>query len=128
MIDQITAQFYDVFTNINRQPNWNVINEICLPETVIIKKSKQNIEIYNLENFIAPRREILSNGTLLTFQELETKEETTISGNIAQRFSSYEKSGKLNGLLFKGNGHKMLQFIKTKLGWKIYSVVWEDEI
>jgi hypothetical protein len=126
-IDQLTALFFGIFTNSNqRQPGWNSIHTICLAEILIIKKMGLTEEIYDLHTFIAPRKKILSDGTLTEFEEKETSEETNVTGNIAQRSSTYHKSGYLNGNYFEGTGHKFFQFIKTVDGWKISSVVWED--
>jgi hypothetical protein len=49
------------------------------------------------------------------------------TSNIAQRFSRYQKSGYLNGTYFKEYGSKFFQFIKTNNGWKINSLIWEDD-
>lgn len=127
-IDNITKIFFDIFTNTNqKQPDWTMINNVCIPETIIIKKSDTTEVVYNLESFIEPRRKILSDGTLTDFQESEIKEETKIIGNIAQRFSKFQKNGCLNGAYFKDYGNKFFQFIKTSDGWKINSVIWEDD-
>lgn len=127
-IDYIVKVFFDIFTNSNQQqPDWTTINTVCIPETIIIKKSDTTEVIYNLDNFIEPRRKILTNGTLTDFQEREIQEETKIIGNIAQRFSKYQKSGYLNGTYFKEYGNKFFQFIKTNNGWKINSLIWEDD-
>jgi hypothetical protein len=126
-IDNVTKAFFDIFTNTNqKQPDWAIINTICIPETIIIKKVDTAEVVYNLITFVEPRRKILSDGTLTNFQESETKEETKIIGNIAQRFSKYQKSGYLNGRYFKEFGNKLFQFIKTSNGWKINSLIWED--
>jgi uncharacterized surface anchored protein len=127
-IDNITNVFFDIFTNTNqKQPDWAIINNVCIPETIIIKKSDTVEVVYNLGNFIEPRRKILTDGTLTDFQESEIKEETKIIGNIAQRFSKFQKSGYFNGVHFKEYGNKFFQFIKTTNGWKINSLIWEDD-
>ena len=128
-IDQLTKSFFRLFTNTeNQKPDWKLIYELCIKEAVIIKKSLQSIEVYNLQSFIEPRKKILSNGTLTEFEENETEDETNIIGNIAQRWSKYQKSGYLNGVHFQEYGNKLFQFIKTENGWKISSLVWEDII
>jgi hypothetical protein len=127
-IDNIINVFFDIFTNTNqKQPDWTIINNVCIPETVIIKKSDAAEVVYNLNSFIEPRRKILTDGTLANFQESEIEEETKITGNIAQRFSKFQKSGYLNGVYFKEYGSKFFQFIKTNNGWKINSLIWEDD-
>ena len=90
------------------------------------KKTGLAEEVYTLQTFIEPRKKLLSDGTLTEFEEMETAEETKVIGNIAQRSSTYKKSGYLNRKYFKGNGNKFFQFIKTADGWKINSLIWED--
>jgi hypothetical protein len=127
-IDNIVKVFFSIFTNTNnKQPNWSTIYKVCIPETMIIKKREDSELIYDLKNFIEPRKKILTDGTLTDFEERETEEETRIMGNIAQRFSKYQKSGYLNGTYFKEYGNKFFQFIKTNNEWKITSLIWEDD-
>lgn len=125
-IDKVVEIFFNIFTNTDKKPDWYIIHAICLPETIIIKKTGLAEEVYNLHTFIEPRRKLLSDGTLTEFEEMETGEETKIIGNIAQRSSKYLKSGYLNGQYFQGYGNKFFQFIKTADGWKINALIWED--
>ncbi len=128
LLNQLTKSFFNLFSNTNgNKPGFESINDICLSETIIIKKDKGNEEIYNLDSFITPRKRILTDGTLTEFEEYEVEEETKIVNNIAQRSSKYQKRGYLNGNYFEGNGTKFFQYIKTANGWKINSVIWEDE-
>lgn len=127
-INKITKDFFDLFTNSKqRQIKLEKIVDLCLPETLIIKKSVDKEEIYNLESFIKPRKKMLSDGSLVEFEEFETAEETVIHCNLAHRISKYKKKGNLNGQFFEGNGTKFFQYIKTNNSWKISSMVWEDE-
>jgi len=127
-IDQLIKQFFQVFTNKDGQsPDWNAVHQTCILEVLIIKKVGLSQEVYNLDSFIAPRKLILSDGSLVDFEENEIKEETTIIGSIAQRASVYEKSGTLNGNTFRQQGNKLFQLTKTKVGWRICSLIWEDE-
>lgn len=129
MIDKLTQDFFGLFTNTHqRQPDFKNIETICLPETIIIRKNAEGEVVYNLQSFIEPRKKILSDGTLTEFEEGEMQEETKITGNLAQRFSKYTKSGYLNGSFFQESGTKLFQFVKTKEGWKINSVIWEDDV
>ena len=127
-INNLTEQFFNLFDNTNNKiPDWTIVQKICIPEIIIIKKTGLNEIVYNLANFIEPRKEILSDGTLTNFQEQELHEETQIIGHIAQRRSMYQKSGNLSGRLFTETGTKLFQFIKTNDGWRISSLVWEDD-
>jgi len=128
-IDKIIKQFFDVFNNTGQnQPDWTILAQICIPETLIIKKTGITETTYDLNSFIEPRKVILTNGTFLDFSEEELEEETKIIGNIAQRHSRYQKSGTLNNNTFLERGTKLFQLIKTDIGWKISSLVWEDDL
>ncbi len=128
LIDELTKSFFKVFTNSNNEiPDWNILFKICIPEVIIIKKEDLKQEVYNLEEFIKPRKVILEDGSLLDFEEYEIDNETKIIGNIAQRIVKYNKKGILNGKHFNQFGNKLFQFIKTNDGWKINSIVWEDD-
>jgi hypothetical protein len=113
-IDTIVNQFYNIFNNTgNVLPDWKRIHDLCIAETIIIKKNGLDQTIYDLESFIEPRKKILTDGTLTDFSENEITETTNIIGNIAQRFSVFEKSGLMSGEHFTGRGNKLFQFIHT---------------
>jgi RimJ/RimL family protein N-acetyltransferase len=127
-IDRIVQQFFSVFRNVDRLPDWDLLYTTCIPSCLIVKKTPEGEVAYHLEAFIAPRKEILSNGSLTGFQEQEISAQTLIVGNIAQRFSRYEKSGMLHGIPFHEFGNKCFQFVKTAEGWKITALLWEDDV
>jgi hypothetical protein len=127
-INDLTKQFFNLFDNTyHKIPDWTTVQKICIPEIIIIKKTGLTEVVYNLTNFIEPRKAILSDGTLTNFQEQELHEETQVIGHIAQRRSRYQKSGNLSGKSFIETGTKLFQFIKTDKGWRINSLVWEDD-
>ncbi len=127
-IDKLTKSFFGIFyTKEEHKPDWKLLDSLCLQEIRIIKKTGLRQEVYDLPHFIEPRKKILSDGTLTEFEEYEISHETKIVGNIAQRYSVFQKRGYLKGEAFKGTGHKFFQFIKTEKGWKISAVIWEDE-
>ena len=127
-INKIVNQFFDSFTNTDSKiPNLQNIKKLFLSDGLIINNSFEEPAIYNLESFIKPRVEILTNGTLTNFKEQEIGYKTEIYGNIAQRKCSYKKSGELNGKPFKGEGMKLMQFIKMKNKWILSTVIWNDK-
>ncbi len=127
-INKITNQFFDLFTNTNnRTPNIWKLKDFFLPDGTIINNTTGEPAIYDLEEFIKPREKILTDGTLINFIEQETSHKTEIHGNIAQRTCHYKKSGNLNGVPFKGEGIKLMQFIKIKNKWFLSAVTWSDK-
>lgn len=128
ILDNLTGQFFSLFTNKEgNKLNLENIYTLFIPEGMIIKNTGAAPEINTLEQFITPRNKILSDGTLVDFCEQELSERTEIFGNIAQRFSLYQKSGILLGNRFETKGMKTIQFIRTPDGWKISFVAWDDE-
>ncbi|WP_293786707.1 GNAT family N-acetyltransferase [uncultured Pedobacter sp.] len=127
-IGKVTRSFFNLFNNTLNEPDFEPVYQLCTASASIIRKSGTQADVYGLESFIKPRKEILTDGTLQQFSEFETDEETRVVGNIAQRYSKYRKQGLLNGVYFESRGHKFFHFMKEDGEWKIAQVVWEDEI
>lgn len=127
-IDTLVSSFFDLFTNTHgRKPPIHKIRDLFITEGLIINNTPSEPEIYNLDSFIEPREELLTNGTFTNFSEQEVHHKTVIHGKIAQRDVYYQKSGELNGESFKGSGHKCMHFIKINDRWLITAVIWNDE-
>lgn len=127
-IDALVRDFFELFTNTaGRTPNLRAIFELCIPQAIVSKCISPAPEVMSLEAFIAPRAMILTDGTLTDFREHETAHRTSVLGNIAQRVSTYAKSGVLRGVPFAERGVKVFQFVRTGAGWRIAAVAWDDE-
>lgn len=126
-IDDLTATFFDAFTNCSgKTPGIDGLVGMFLPEAVIVKNVGGSPVPYTVEGFIEPRRALLMDGSLSEFREWETSASTQVFGNIAQRFSRYAKTWVQNGQQCSGGGAKSLQFVRTAAGWKIASLIWDD--
>jgi len=126
-LNKLTATFLRAFSDEpGKKVDLSNLRKLFFAEGLIVKNCG-HVELYNLDTFIEPREKLLNDGTLVDFREEELFEKTEIFGNIAHRFSLYQKSGVLSGVAFETKGMKSLQFVKTKDGWKISSVAWDDE-
>lgn len=126
-IDLVTAEFFGAFDNRGgRTADVARIKRLVLPAGVIVKTGPE-FTVYTVDEFIEPRRRLLTDGRLVEFSEWETSERTEIAGDIASRFAEYRKSGTLDGEPFEGGGTKTLQFVRTTEGWRIAAVSWYDE-
>lgn len=101
--------------------------KLFLPGAVIVRTCGGEPAIYDVDGFLAPRRALLSGGTLTDFAEWELRGHTEIFGDIAQHFGSYAKAWVQDGASFTGRGMKTLQFVRTPAGWRISAVAWDDE-
>ncbi|MEV5824660.1 DUF4440 domain-containing protein [Spirillospora sp. NPDC052242] len=126
-LDRMMRTLFGAFANTGGSgPNLGVIREMFIPQAVIIKNVGGETEVYDLDSFIAPRQEMLTDGTLTEFSEWEITEQTEIFGSIAHRFSAYGKSGFRDGEWFEGSGRQTTQFVRTNAGWKMTSAAWDD--
>ncbi|MFC4158064.1 hypothetical protein [Chitinimonas lacunae] len=127
-IDELVAKFFAAFAaDQNGRVDLAALYPLFINGASIIKGCGESATVYDLQGFIAPRQALLNGPDLFDFNEHEVFERTEIFGNIAQRFSLYHKSGIAHGERFEGQGIKAMQFSKTAEGWKIVSLIWNDE-
>lgn len=125
-IDAITAEFYGAFDNRGgRTADVDRIRRLVLPGGVIVATGP-TFTSYTVDEFVEPRRALLSDGRLTEFSEWETAERTDVSGDIAARFGEYAKSGILDGEPYEGRGSKSFNFVRTPEGWRIAAFTWWD--
>jgi hypothetical protein len=125
-IDAVTAEFYSAFDNRGGKPaDVDRIRRLMLPGGVIVV-TRPTYTAFTVEEFIAPREQLLSDGRLVEFSEWETAEHTEITGDLATRLGEYAKSGLFNGEPYEGTGTKSMQFVRTPDGWRIASFAWFD--
>lgn len=127
IISGVVKSFFSLFTNkSNITPRLETLRDICVPGVSITNRYMSKATVFDLTSFIETKKKILTDGTLMEFEEKEIFEETKIVKGIASRVSKYEKKGILYRERFKIKGHKLFQFVKTGQSWKISSVIWED--
>jgi hypothetical protein len=125
--DLLGAFFHAVSFQPGGEPPYDELNRLFIGNGLLIKNGPDGPEISTLPQFIAPRRELVSSGRLISFREAELSEITEIFGGVAQRFSTYEKSGTLDGAAFSARGVISTQFVMTPAGWRISAMAWDDE-
>ena len=126
-IDAVVAAFYSMFDNRDGpSPLLAAPERVFLREARIVRRDGDDVLSMALEDFLAPRRRWLSDGTLAGFHEYETAASTSVAGGIAVRRSRYRKQGLRDGVSFDGDGAKALQLVRTAAGWRIASVLWDD--
>jgi hypothetical protein len=108
-------------------PTYAAIGELFIDTGLLIKNSGTTPEICNLRTFIEPRQAAVDAGHLTRFRETELGSETVFFGDVAHRFSGYEKSGTLRGVPFEGRGLVSTQFVRTSSGWRMTAMAWDDE-
>lgn len=127
-LDRLMGVFLGAFTNTGgKEPDVGAVREVFVPQGRIVSNIGSDPVFYDLDAFVEPRQKMLTDGTLTEFSEWEVAERTEVFGSIAHRFSEYRKSGFLKGDWFEGGGRKTTQFVRTRDGWRMSSMAWDDE-
>ena len=127
-LDRLTGEFFRAVSfEAGETPNYKKIHSLFIEAGVLIKNSGSTPEVSSVDQFIEPRQAQVDAGELTGFYEGELSETTEIFGNIAQRFSAYEKSGTIKGVPFEARGMISTQFILTSVGWRMSAMAWDDE-
>jgi hypothetical protein len=124
----LTDEFFRAVSfETGQRPAYARIRELFIDDGKLIKNSSEVPEISSVDDFVASRQRMFDSGALTSFDEVETAETTEVFGNIAHRFSTYEKRGTIDGEAVEGAGLISTQFIRTASGWKMSSMAWDDE-
>ncbi|MGC4938833.1 DUF4440 domain-containing protein [Kribbella sp. DT2] len=127
-IEGIVRAFFAAFTSGDGvAERLGTLRDLLLPSALIVKTCGAEPVAYGVEDFIAPRQELLTGGRLTDFREWAEDGRTEIFGDIAHWFGAYGKSGVQDDVPFTGRGMKTVQFVRTTAGWRISSAAWDDE-
>ena len=127
-LDRLTLAFFRAVSfEPGAAPAYANIRDLFIQRGLLIKNVGPAPEISSVQEFIDSREALVKAGTLTRFHEAEISESTVVFGNVAHRFSVYEKSGTLSGEPFEAKGMVTTQFINTPSGWKMSAMAWDDE-
>lgn len=82
------------------------------------------LNIFTVEEHRADAEEVLK---AIDFYEVETGHEIFVYGNIAHVVSRYDAYGDAEGKTLLKRGVNLIQLARTAEGWRVYSVIWDDE-
>ena len=127
-IDALVADFFSAFDNRNgNKPDLEFLLGHFTGNAVIARSSPAETQILSAMAFAVPRIDLLTNGTLVDFHEVETSSTTAIFGTVAMRTSRYRKEGLWEGASYAGAGTKCFQLVALDTGWRILSLAWIDD-
>ena len=127
-LDRLSAEFFRAVSfEAGEEPRYGNIQSLFIEAGLLIKNSGTEPEISSISQFIESRQRMFDAGEMTRFHEGELSETSEIFGNVAHRFSAYEKSGIQKGVPFETRGMISTQFILTPAGWKMSVMAWDDE-
>ena len=127
-LERLSSEFFRAVSfEHGESPPYSVIRDLFIERGLLIKNTGTTPEISSIDQFIEPRQAMVDAGDLTRFNEAELHQTTELFGNVAHRFSAYEKSGTMKGVPFEARGMISTQFVLTPQGWKMSSMAWDDE-
>ena len=103
------------------------LRELFMPRALIVRTGGDEPMCYGVDEFIAPRQELLGSGALTDFTEGATDGRVDVFGDIAHWFGGYTKSWTERGTSHHGRGMKSIQLVRVLSRWRISAVAWDDE-
>jgi hypothetical protein len=82
------------------------------------------LNIFTLAEHRADAEEVIR---AIDFYEVETSHDIFVYGNIAHVVSRYDAYGDADGKVLLKRGVNLIQLARTADGWRVYSVIWDDE-
>jgi len=126
-IDQLVARFFAAFDNRDgRAPSLESMASLFASGAIIVRDAGGSCETFSVSGFAQPRVTLLNSGELLGFHEWETGATTRIVGAVAERASTYAKSGTLHGQPYAGSGQKLFHLGRFAGTWRITAIAWSD--
>lgn len=97
-----------------------------VPGAVVTRTLGEEPQVMSVEEFVAPRHELLSGTTVTGFREWEVSGRTETFRAVAQHWCTYSKSWTEAGREHHGHGAKTIQLVRTGAGWRITAAAWDD--
>jgi hypothetical protein len=127
-LNELIRRFFDAFVSGPEcSERLDALPELFIPQAVIVRTCGSEPLAYTVDEFIEPRRALLTSGTLSDFHEWPLEGRLDIFGDIAHWYGAYAKKGSQDGTAFTGRGMKTIQFVRTAAGWRISAAAWDDE-
>jgi hypothetical protein len=128
-IDKITGQLYQAISfRRGEKPDLEKFRNLMASDGRLINNNPEPPMILTAEQFIKIYQSRLDSGGLTEFEEKEISHRTELFGKIAQRFSVYESRLEMTAPLPFSRGINSIQFLQMPEGWKVISIIWNDEI
>jgi hypothetical protein len=127
-IEALIGEFFGAFDNrAGATPSAAAMVALFAERAVICQHKPGGCEFYSPAEFVRPRVQLLTGGSLREFHEWELEATTTIRGPLATRVSRYAKSGRMDGADYAGQGTKLFQLTRVDGRWRILALGWFDD-
>jgi hypothetical protein len=136
-LDAIVTAVYDsVSFEIGAGPDWDRFRSLFDPGAVLVRidaaltalpareRSEPAISVNSIEQYVARTTAAIAKGALTAFTERELTRRTEVFADLAQVFSTYERSADAGEF---HRGINSMQLVKDGDRWWIVALSWTDE-
>lgn len=136
-LDAIVTALYDsVSFETGERPDWDRFCSLFEPTAVLVRidaaitaipvreRSEPAIRVSSIEDFVTRTTAAIDKGALAAFIERELTRRTEVFADLAQVFSTYERSADAGEMR---RGINSMQLVKDGARWWIVSLSWTDE-
>lgn len=136
-LDAIVTALYDSISfEQGKLPNWERFCSLFEPTAVMVRVDPQltaiparereqpAVRVSSIDDYVARTTTAIESGALPAFCERELNRRTEVFADLAQVFSTYERSAEAGELR---RGINSMQLVKDGSRWWIVSLSWSDE-
>lgn len=126
---ELTRKLYEVISAPGDQRDWDSARFLFHPRATMVRtgldESGQPFAlVMSHDEYIANATELLKG---VRFHETELQQEATVFGNVARLASVYQYSYQGESANDSGRGVNFFNLVNEGNGWKIISIVWDNE-
>jgi len=108
-------------------PRLDQLRTLFAPEGRLIHVKPDNVEVMDVETFIARFEEQIRLLSLTSFHEREVAREIRQFGHVAQVFSTFEARSQAGDAVPFARGINSIQLLRREGRWFVASLMWDDE-
>jgi hypothetical protein len=127
-IDTLLTRLYEVISfEVGGQPDWSAMRALFSLHARITHVTPEGIDYMNFDDFREMASGLLASGVFTSFWEYEVARSVRRFGAIAHVLSAYESKENRSAELPFARGINSLQLIREPDGWKVLSLLWDEE-
>ncbi|KIG14814.1 hypothetical protein DB30_06400 [Enhygromyxa salina] len=128
----VNALYSSVSFDDGRGPDWDRFRGLFDPNAVMVRvqpgvserTDPDHREVSSIEDYVARTNAAVESGALTAFTERELTRRTEVFADLAQVFSTYERSADAGEVR---RGINSLQLVRHGERWWVVSLAWTDE-
>ena len=127
-IDTLLTRLYEVISfEVGGQPDWSAMRELFSLHARITHVLPEGIDYMNFDDFREMATGLLASGVFASFWEYEVARSVRRFGAVAHVLSAYESKESRGAQAPFARGVNSLQLIREPDGWKVLSLLWDEE-